>query len=379
MTMSVHGAPAPSTPPSGIMHVSSLPASFVHVPVHENELGSVIVLPWSSSVKVSAGLLALQPGGRGAQSNERTCWTVIEYVPSTEPVHAESKAKAKSLDTRRTYDRPGVGGNGGVFALADSRVARVEQPIALRYHRAVRAVLLVLAACGGPHEPPSATSIVTLREPGASPQHAIQYAPRAGTRRLNVISGDARTSRGMTFVVDLEMTAATSPIHVRFHGIDALIPAGNHSSGSDVSDPDIGEFVRHVAGTVASDVHGRATANADSDHVWTTPSLPNALTMSIVPLPTEPIGIGAQWHVTGADPALAVTDAAFDYTATALDADGATVRWTGKAIANGTAVALDGTATVRFTELVPVRATIVQHVPASSPDIPAIDVALAIE
>jgi hypothetical protein len=246
------------------------------------------------------------------------------------------------------------------------------------YRQDVRAVLLVLVGCGTPHEPPRATSVVTLNDPGAAPQHAVQYASHPGTRRVQVIAGDARTPRTMTFVVDVEVGAGTSPIHVRYRGIDALIPQGN-GSGSDAPDPEIGAFVRHVAGTLASDVHGRATANADSERVWTTPSIPNALSVAIVPLPTEPIGVGARWHVTGADPVLAMTDAAFDYEATALDADGATVRWTGKATGGGTTVSFDGTATVRFADLVPERATIVEHIPPQPPDIPALDLVITIE
>jgi len=181
----------------------------------------------------------------------------------------------------------------------------------------------------------------------------------------------------MAFVVDVEVAAGTSPIRARFRGVDALVP--HRGSGSATADPDIGGFVRHVAGSLASDGHGRATANADSDHVWTTPSIPNALSMAIVPLPTEPIGRGARWHVAGADPGLGVSDAELDYEATALDTDGATVRWTGNVHKDGLAIQLEGTATVRFTELLPAHTTIVQHVPPQPGGIPALDFVITIE
>lgn len=217
---------------------------------------------------------------------------------------------------------------------------------------------------------------MTLREAGAAPQRITQYATLAGTRHVRVSAGDARPTATMTFLVDVDTAAGTAPIHARFRGVDALTPQSK--DGPSAPDPQIGEFVRHVAGTLASDVHGRATANVDSDKVWTTPSLPAVLSMAIVPLPTEPIGVGARWRVTGADPVLAVTDAVFDYQATALDANGATVSWTAKATTKGVVIAMDGTTTIRFADLIPVRATITQHVPASG-QIPALDFVITIE
>src|SRR5258706_4894868 len=107
----------------------------------------------------------------------------------------------------------------------------------------MRAVLVVLAvavagACGSPHDPPGATSVVTLRDAGAAPQRVIRYAPHGGKRRIRVGSTDV----GMVFVVDVDVAAGAPPFRGRFKGVDAVRLA--HKGSPEESDPEISAILR---------------------------------------------------------------------------------------------------------------------------------------
>lgn len=215
----------------------------------------------------------------------------------------------------------------------------------------MKSVLLALLAAGCHGDPPPSTATVALVDPGREPRREMRYAPSGGDREIRF------EMPMMVFVVDWKLVGGDPP-HYRFHGKDAL--------GTDEApaSADEREVMRKVAtgaqGDIAADVHGRATSASGSQS-----TIEELLGIAIVPWPTEPIGVGARWHVTGrAAPGTKPIDAALDYELVALDGDQAKVRWTGHNLQGATEIQkMAGEMTVRPSDLLPVGGWIDQTLP----------------
>jgi hypothetical protein len=207
--------------------------------------------------------------------------------------------------------------------------------------------LAALFACRG--QPPASTASVTLVDPGHEPRRAIAYAPRDGTRLVNLKLQD------MTFVVQWRLDHA-DPTRYHYQGKDLIMtppPKGDEASA-------IKTIATASSGEMGADSHGRATAASALD----TDSTRDLLAFAIVPFPSEPVGVGARWHVGGrAAPGVQAIDAALDYELVAFDGDAIQVRWTGT-MTDGQQLAASfaGTATVRPSDLLPVMADFTQKI-----------------
>ena len=149
--------------------------------------------------------------------------------------------------------------------------------------------------------------------------------------------------------------------------LDHADPARYHYQGKDLittpplkgDEPvDIKRLATGSSGEMGADSHGRATAASAFDE----DTMRDLLGLAIVPFPSEPVGVGARWHVAGrAAPGVLAFDAALDYELVAFDGDALQVRWAGT-ITDGhkTVESFAGTATVRPSDLLPVTADLTQ-------------------
>ncbi len=209
-------------------------------------------------------------------------------------------------------------------------------------------IAALLGACGS-FEPPPPTAVVTLRDPGAEPRRALAYRPRASVpapRFSYVIENGKSLELALAWQLDPKSTPHTS--RYRFSVTDAKMP------GAPAAEPALDAFTSLDPGAVVSDDHGRASAAVPGSRT-TWPSIPALLTTFIVPLPIEPVGVGARWHVDS-KPTEPPNAQSTDYQLTALTADGAEVAWDTKATSSvdGSSATLHATATIRFDDLLAV-------------------------
>lgn len=203
---------------------------------------------------------------------------------------------------------------------------------------------LVLAACSR-FEPPAPTSIVTLREPGAEPRRVLSYHPLATVPGPRFTIDDPDLTLALSWQPDAQVKPPG--LRYRFSVTEAKFLHGD----SDIE----ALFLALEPGVLVSDDHGRASAGLPGAR-WTAPSIPGLLTAFIIPLPTETIGAGARWHVTGPASGSVPASVSSDYQLTALSAEEATVSWdstfSSQADSKGS-ITLHGSATIRFDDLLP--------------------------
>ncbi len=228
------------------------------------------------------------------------------------------------------------------------------------------------AGCHGEAKAPDSQSVVTLRDAGRAPLHALAYRPGTSTRQVKFKTGPATTT--IEWKPD---DGRPSSLRYRFvlTGLDfADTPAAGEAEV-------LKSLIGKVTGTVVSDAHGRATAINDSERYRIAPAVPDIASLAIVPLPTEAIGVGARWTVTGHPSPQLPIKAALDYEAIAISPEGATVRWTGHydAETGERSSDVDGQMEIRFDDVMPLRGSLRQRPVLPSPDSKPIELMIAIE
>jgi hypothetical protein len=207
-------------------------------------------------------------------------------------------------------------------------------------------VCAVLAACGG-GDPKVPATVIALADPGAAPRRALVYQPKAVKRAARIIVQQP----GLVMAVDWKLTSSSRTAPIRY-GFELTGVKFDFDDGDTLVED---MMMKLEPGVAVGDEHGRVAAKILGAHN-TAPSIPVVLMTVIVPLPSEPIGVGAKWIVRGdgfGDPgAKAVTD----YQLTALAADGGTVTAHRTTTLDGKAVAEEtSTMQIRFDDLLPVQ------------------------
>jgi hypothetical protein len=225
------------------------------------------------------------------------------------------------------------------------------------------------AACSA-SEPELSKETITLLEAGRAPHRAVTYRPT----RAHTTKGAVRDS--MHFTVDWKLLSARDgKAKYRFQITEAGMapPAGelaNMGAEEAAVQQQVFAMVRKLGkGVVVGDAQGRVGAAHDSAIAHVSPSIPDLAELMVVPLPTEPIGVGARWRVQGARWADAVVD--LEYEARELSAEGVTVTLQGGSEQDAMRTALTGEIAARFDDLVPQRGTLttVIRVPGIEPEI----------
>jgi hypothetical protein len=218
-------------------------------------------------------------------------------------------------------------------------------------------VAVVVLGCRG--DPPASTATVTLLDPGREPRVERRYAPRGDVRHVRFAIPN------MAFTVDWRLERAEP---ARYHFQCTHITSAGPLPGND-EQAVIDALASGSKGDLGADVHGRVTGVASD----TSSTVQELLGMVVVPFPAAPIGVGARWHVGGRmAPGLRPLDASLDYELVAVVGDQVDIRWSGHAEdETHDRIDLDGTATVRPNDLLPISAEFDEHTTMADPSLPA--------
>ena len=138
---------------------------------------------------------------------------------------------------------------------------------------------------------------MTLQEPGAEPRQELRYAP-TGIARTPKLAVELVPPRGPTLRIALGLSYRSVGDGMAYEVKEASVS----SDGGPARGPQQAMFDRMRAGFSrvrgdATVVSGRQPRLTQNQGQWTTPPVPWLMHTVMVPLPEEPVGVGAKWTV----------------------------------------------------------------------------------